>query len=319
MRFPLILLICALGVNTSFGFPGFNRPTITAVAAGVNNSVVDTGALVLNGAHGHPLQRFAEAGHFTGWVAGDLGADNYGSRSGNIGVAEVGGGYNFGPVQLNLALGVTNALQHTLNDGKTSFDGRYVVVDAIGAIPGTPLVGTLTGFGQWGQIDTTRNVLPAASFNGSTESRVSGGAARLDWVDASLVTHEITFTPYTKFTASRVQIGAYGETGGLGAASYGQSNDKLFEQTLGVNLARPLTKTVTLTGTLEGVHRFEGRAPAITGTLSTPGESYRQNWLRGSVGVDYALSNGVLSVSVNATTYGDAPNAWLATSYQMHF
>lgn len=285
------------------------------------------GELVLNGAHGHPLQRRTAPGRFTAWAAGDLGSDDHGSRDGSLGVAEAGGGYNFGLAQANLAVGKTVGHQNTFLDGDTDFDGVYLITDLIVPIPGTPLIGTLTAFHQWGNLDSNRGYLNAGLSDysaGSTDVGTTGGVARLDWADA-LTVQKFKITPYTKLSLSRTHVDGYTETGGGFPATYDARNDTISELAVGVNTARTLTKRLTLVNTLEGVHRFQGHGSTIDGAVagvsafSLPGETYRQDWLRGTVGVDCAVAHGVFSVSLNATTRGEASNLWLASSYQVHF
>lgn len=52
--------------------------------------------------------RWAQAtGKNAFWLAGDWGRDDHGARDGDLGLAEVGLGRNFGPVQVNVSLGQT--------------------------------------------------------------------------------------------------------------------------------------------------------------------------------------------------------------------
>ena len=285
------------------------------------------GSLVLTGAHGHPLERLTAPGHFTAWAAGDLGYDNHGARDGSLAVGEVGGGYNFGPVQTNLAVGKTTGLQNTDLGGSTNFDGTYLISDVIGAIPHTPLTGTLTGFFQKGHLDASRGYLNAGlpdMSRGSTHADTVGGAVRVDWADA-VKFHGVSFTPYTKLSLTHTVVDAYTEVGGGFPAAYNRRNDTITDQALGVNTSYPLTKTLKLVTTLEGVHRYQGKGSTIDGTVtgvstfSLPGEHYMETWLRGTVGVQYAVGKGVFVVSLNGTTRSETSNAWVATSYQYHF
>ena len=291
------------------------------------NMCHSAGSLVLSGAHGHPLDRLTAPGRFTAWAAGDLGFDNHGARDGSLAVGEVGGGYNFGPVQTNLALGKTTGLQNTDLGGSTNFDGTYLIGDVIGAIPRTPLTGTLTGFFQKGSLDSNRGYLNAGLpdiSSGSTHADTVGGAVRVDWADA-VKFHGVSFTPYTKLSLTRTVVDAYTEVGGGFPAVFNQRNDTITDQALGVNTSYPLTKTLKLVTTLEGVHRYQGKGSTMDGTVtgistfSLPGERYVETWLRGTVGVEYTVGKGVFVVSLNGTTRSETANAWLATSYQYHF
>ena len=275
------------------------------------------GSLVLNGAHGHPLDRLTAPGHFTAWSAGDLGYDNHGSRDGNLAVGEVGAGYNFGPVQTNLALGKTTGSQNTMLSGSTDFDGTYLIGDLIGAIPGTPLIATLTGIFQKGSLDEHRGYLNAGlpdMSHGSTDADTVGGSVRLDWADAYKF-HGVSFTPYAKFSLTHTTVDAFTEVGGGFPAVFNKHADTISEQTLGVNTAYPLTTMLKLVTTMEGIHRFQGQSSTIDGTVtgvtpfSLPGERYHQNWMRGTVGFEYTMGKSVFNVSINATTLSEAASA----------
>jgi len=285
------------------------------------------GELVMHGAHGNPLDRRTAVGRFTAWAAGDLAADHHGSRDGSLGVGELGGGYNFGPLQANLAVGLTKGNQDTFLGGNADFDGAYIIADLIAPVPQTPLVATLTVFHQQGELHTKRGYLNAGLVNyasGSTDIATYGGAARLDWENA-FAARGFSFTPYVKLSLTHTRMDGYVESGGFFPATYDARNDTTTELTVGVNMARPLTSRLTLRSKLEGVHRFEERGSSIDGeiagvsTFSLPGDEYRQDWLRGAVGLDYATASGVFSVSINATSRGEASSVWLATSYQIHF
>lgn len=285
------------------------------------------GELVMNGAHGHPLDRRTAVGRFTAWVGGDIGADNHGERDGSLGVGEMGGGYNFGPAQFNLAVGLTKGNQETFLGGRTDFDGTYYITDVIAPVAETPLVATFTAFHQNGELRTNRGYINAGLVNyasGKTDVVTYGGAARVDWENA-LITRSFNFTPYVKLSLTHTRVDGYAESGGFFPATYDAREDTITELTAGVNMSRVLTSRLTLKTTLEGVHRFQDRSSSIGGEIvsvsvfSLPGEEYRQDWLHGSVGVEYGVSNGIFSISLNATTRGEASNMWLAASHQIHF
>lgn len=287
----------------------------------------DAGNLVLNGVHGHPLERLASPRHFIAWVAGDMGLDENQNRDGHLAAAEFGGGYNTGPIQVNLSLGHTSGHQNTALSGFTDFEGTYVMTDLIGAIPGTPLTVTLTGFQQWGDLVSSRSYLNAGSpesSRGAANSRNTGGGVRIDWSDA-LVWKGLHVTPYTKFTAINTILDAFSESGGAFPASVSKHQDTIREQAAGINLAYELTKSTALLATLEGVHRFEKNGSPwggeVTGqsSFSVSGERYRRDWARMSFGVSTPVGPGKFTFSVNATTCGEEASAWVASSYQIHF
>lgn len=286
-----------------------------------------SGNLVLNGIHGHPLERLTAEHHFTGWVAGDLGLDEHQKREGYLGASEIGGGYNTGPIQANLSLGRTFGQQDTAFSGSTEFEGTYAMAEAIGAIPGTPLTGTLSGFQQWGELTSKRGYLDGGALkysSGSTTSATAGGGVRIDWGDA-LLWRGFHVSPYTKFSFINTSLEGFSEAGGTFPASFSKRRDTNREQSLGINLNYDVNRDIRLLTTMEGVHRFEREGSTTSGkvtglsSFSLRGEEYRQNWLRTSLGISARMRGGTFTFSVNATTCGEQASAWLATAYQIHF
>ncbi|MCX8511056.1 MAG: autotransporter domain-containing protein, partial [Chthoniobacteraceae bacterium] len=248
-------------------------------------------------------------------------------RGGDLAVAEFGGGYNTGPIQLNLSLGRTAGYQNNPLSGFSDFEGTYAVADLIGAIPGTPLTATLTGFNQWGELVSSRGYLNAGvpeSYKGAANSRNTGGSVRIDWGDA-FSWREMRVTPYAKFTAVHTSRDAFSEDGGTFPASFSKHYDTIREQAAGINISYAVTKSTALLATLEGVHRFEKGGSALEGEItglssfSVPGESYHRDWLRMSFGASTPVGPGQFTFSINATTRGEQASAWLATSFQVHF
>lgn len=82
--------------------------------------------LALHSAHGRPLSRRVPIGKKVFWLAGDWGRDDHGQRDGDLGLAEVGAGQNFGAVQINVAVGRTWAQQNQTLGGRTRSDGLSV-------------------------------------------------------------------------------------------------------------------------------------------------------------------------------------------------
>lgn len=282
---------------------------------------------MLNGIHGHPIQRLTQPRHFTAWTAGDFGVETRSSGDGQIGAAEIGGGYNFGAIQTNLSLGRVSGRQETPRNGLTKLDGSFVMIDGIGRIPGTPLFATLSGIYQRGDVDAQRNYLQTGVVNvsrGSTSQANTGGVVRLDWLDA-VSPAGIRTSPYAKLTVLYSTLDGFSEKGGGSPAQYHSRSETLVEQTLGVNLTREISRKLTLFGTVEGVHRFQDRAPGVGGLLPGgtafhfEGEGYRQNWMRFTLGFESPAGPGTLNISLNATSPGEQASRWLAVSYQIHF
>lgn len=321
------------GGNTGGGGAGAGIITINDLAqslgsaSAANQTAVNVIGTMLNGAGSRPLDRRVDPGRRLAWATGDLGRDDHGARDGHFALGEIGGGYNFGPVQINAAIGGTAAHQNTQLGGGTDLHGVYGKVEMI-----SPLHRTRDG-GIWaimtaavvtGDADIRRNYLDNGGLvdTSSGAAGVSGYAlrARLAWENAFL-----HFTPYAEFSHAHSCLGAYTETGGAFPASFNRLCDDANEARYGVDTTIPLTDRVSLTGTIEGVHRFEAAGNGVTGNVAGLGSfsfgapAGRQDWLRGGVGVETKLGDSILAVTANATTQGESPSLWLSASWRRSF
>jgi len=287
----------------------------------------NVGNIILNGMHGDPLMRLAPANQSTAWVAGDLGRDDHAGRDGYLGATEFGVAHNTGAVQFGLSLGNAFGRQASELGGFTRFEGNYVLGEGIAFVPGTPLVATVSGLYQIGDIASNRGYEVAADrvySTGSSGVRTTGGAIRLDWKDAVLW-KGLQVTPFSKFSLVNTKIDAFSEVGGSFPAEFSRRNETIYEQSLGITFNYGLSQSVKLRAIVEGVHRFnekgqgsEGKFAALP-SLNTQGAEFRQDWLRTSFGVSAPLGPGIFSISANATTCGEQASAWLASSYQVNF
>ena len=298
----------------------------TANAGGLVLSSIST---VLNGAHSRPLSRLVAKGEKTGWVAGDLGVDHHDSRDGDLGLAEVGFGYHFGRVQMNIALGKTWSDQDTFQGGSINADGKFVMVEGI--IPVTRFDGlhaTITGYGHWGDVDVKRGYLNAGLPDFSTaspDSRTWGLRARLDWQNA-LSWNSADFTPYLGLSFSDSHLDSFTETGGAFPARFDSRDEEVTELRVGANSEYPLfNNRAKLLGNLEVAHRFDDQGSQTSGELiglfgfDLPGQDYDQDWIKAGIGIEGELGKGKASLMLNGTTEGEMPSAWAAFSYQVAF
>ncbi len=121
------------------------------------------------------------------------------------------------------------------------------------------------------------------------------------------------------------KLDGYTETGGGFPARFDARKDKATELRVGVNASLPIAGAARLLGTLEAAHRFEKSGGRTTGQVlglmgfGFDGPANRRNWLRAGAGVEGRLGAGTASLMLNATTRGEAPNYWLAASWQMTF
>lgn len=282
--------------------------------------------LVLHGAHGRPLSRRVATGQKTFWLAGDWGQDDHGSRNGDLGLAELGLGRNFGAFQLNVSLGQTWAKQDQPLNGRMKTDGTYLLAEALLPVKGN-LWATLGGYYQSGNADLRRGYLNAGvpdHSTGTPDVNTWGLRARLD-LDAAYRVASADFSPYVDLSYGESRLDAYTETGGGFPARFDARKEKSTELRLGVNAIKPVGGGLNLVGTLEAAHRFESAGARTSGEVvglfgfDLAGAANRRDWLRAGAGIEGNLAGGRASLSLNLTTRGEVPNAWLAANWQMQF
>uniref|UniRef100_UPI00286E5931 autotransporter domain-containing protein n=1 Tax=Sulfuritalea sp. TaxID=2480090 RepID=UPI00286E5931 len=299
-----------------------------ATGGGMALSAVGT---ALNGAHSRPLARRVAAGKKAFWVAGDWGTDDHGSRSGDLGLAEVGLGQNFGPLQLSLSLGQTWAKQDLTLNGRAKSDGTYVMAEALVPLrmdtANSGLIATIGAYVHRGDADLRRGYLNAGVqdfSSGKPGADTWGLRARLDWENAATLAGA-GLTPYVDLGYNEAKIAAYTETGGGFPAQFNARKETATELRLGLNASKPILNNARLVGTLEAAHRFEGSGARTVGQVvglfgfDLAGPAIKQDWLRAGVGIEGKLGDGTGALMLNLTTQGEAPNAWLAASWQTAF
>ena len=302
--------------------------SLMSTATGLDSSLASTDMLI-NGAHSRPLSRLVAEGERTAWIAGDWGRDDHGNHDGSVGVAEIGGGYNFGPAQINLTIGKTWAKQNLVNGGNVDADGQYVMAEGIIPISNVKgLYATIGTYGQWGSADIRRGYLNGGLADASTASpdtRIWGLRARLD-LENAFAMKSVEFSPYIDFSYSHSHMDGYTEVGGGLPAQFDSRSEHVTEVHTGLNATMPIsTTTLNLVANLEADHRFNDTGASSSGqviglfSFSLPGQSYESTWLKGGVGVEGLLGKGKASVMLNGTTKSGMPNAWLAASYQLAF
>ncbi len=285
-----------------------------------------SGNLLVNGAHSQPLMRRVAAGQRTFWAAGDWGRDDHGDRSGDVGLAEVGAGKNFGPVQLNASLGHTRASQRLVQDGRARMDGTYLHGEALVPLTGR-LWAVLSAYHHWGETDLRRGYLNAGAQDysvGSPDVKTWGVRARLEW-DGLWQLGGAAFSPYADLTHDRARMDAYTEKRGGFPARFDARTEKATELRLGLNARKALSDNLSLLGVVEAAHRFERHGARTRGNViglfgfDLDGQRNRRNWLRAGAGLEGKLGGGMASLMLNVTSSGAAPNAWLAAGWRMAF
>lgn len=294
--------------------------------ASAGHSIQAATSTVLNGAHSRPLDRRVPAGQKTVWLAGDWGTDDHGVRNGTLGLAELGLGINLGSVQLNAALGQTWARQDLTLNGHAHTDGTYLLAEALIPVSGK-LWATLGGYVLEGDAEVRRGYLNAGTADASTGSSNVGTwglRARLEW-DNAYQLGSAEASPYVDLSFARTRVGGYTETGGGFPARFDARKDNATELRAGVNLSKPLSGDMRLLGTLEVAHRFERQGAGSSGEViglfafDLDGVRNQRSWVRGGLGVSGRMGGGQASVTLNLTSQGEAPSAWLGLRWQKAF
>lgn len=284
--------------------------------------------MMVYGAHSRPLSHLVAEGEKTAWVAGDFGRDDHGSRSGDVGLAEVNAGYNFGPAQVNVTLGQTWANQNLAFGGNLNADGQYVMVEAIAPISKErKLYAVVSGFGHWGDSDVRRGYINGgalASSKGNTDTETYGVRARLEWLDAKEIAG-VQLSPYADISYVKSHMDGYTEKNGPTNATFDSRNNDNTTFRLGFNAMRPISGTnFNFVANLEAAHATSDDSGSISGAIAgtafnVASTRVQNDWVKAGVGAEGMIGQGKGSLMLNGTTSSGLPNAWLAASYQMNF
>lgn len=120
-------------------------------------------------------------------------------------------------------------------------------------------------------------------------------------------------------------MGAYTETQGGFPARFDARTEKMTELHMGLNGEHTLKNGVTVIGTVEAVHQFEGRSAVATGEIlglsnfQVSGSVLQQDWARMAIGTKWKLADGQASLMLNGTSLGNAPSYWVAAAWQKRF
>ncbi len=309
--------------------PAFSQ-TLDAMATG-SKLLLSSSLLNQHGAHSRPLLRRVGPGQNTFWVTGDLGQDDHGSRNGDIGLAEIGYGRNFGLFQMNLSIGTTGSEQHLALNGKAVGNTTFILAESL--IPlNKKLWVTLGGYKSWGKLTINRNYLVGDvlnTSNGTPSSALWGVRGRID-AENALHIAPVGLSPYLDFSYCNASTDGFTESGGDYPIIFDKQHQQATELRLGLNITLPVARAWSLVGTVEGTHLFEPDAVATTGEIigvsrfNITGSSSKQNWLRTALGIDGKIMDNQkatwnASLTGNLTTEGEVPNFWIAANLQLVF
>ena len=286
--------------------------------------------LPLEGAHHRPMLSFDRMGKESqAWATGDFGSSSR-TRDVHVTSGEAGINWNLGKSFLvGVAGGHAVQNQDLAFGGSSATKGDFFIGELDYRPEGTQWIVSLLGMvGSW-ESKTNRGYTSGASLDSSygvadTITR----SARLRVDAPSLATFGgFGFAPYASYTVTQTVVGAYTETGGGFPASFDEQEHNATEARLGVTAAKDLSATTKLLLSVEGIHRFDGVGPSLTGqditggvSFDLPGTAPRPDCVRFGFDVDHKLSSDtLLNISAHVSTVGEAHDVSAAISIRRAF
>jgi hypothetical protein len=295
-----------------------------------HNAGVTLASLPLEGAHHRPMMSFDRMGKDTQyWATGDFGSSSR-VRDVKVTSGEVGVNKDIGPNTLaGFAIGRGQQNQDLALDGSNNVVGNYFLGEIDYRPFGSQWIVSLLGMvGSW-----DAKINRGYSNGGSTDyslgqTDIITRSARLR-VDAPVLfsVAGFGFSPYASYAVTQTTVDAYTENGGGLPASYDEQQHNATEARLGMMATNVLNAKTKLIISLEGIHRFDGAGPALTGQditgsvgFSLPGQAPRPDCVRLGVDVDYKLAaDTLLNVSAHASTVGEVADVSGAISIRRAF
>ena len=286
--------------------------------------------LPLEGAHHRPMMSFDRMGKDTQyWATGDFGSSSR-IRDVKVTSGEVGVNKDIGPNTLaGFAVGRGQQNQDLALDGSNNVVGNYFLGEIDYRPFGSQWIVSLLGMvGSW-----DAKINRGYSNSGSTDyslgqTDIISRSARLR-VDAPVLfsVAGFGFSPYASYAVTQTVVEAYTEAGGGLPASYDEQKHNATEARLGMMATNVINEKLKLIVSVEGIHRFDGAGPALTGQditgsvgFSLPGQAPRPDCVRLGVDVDYKLAaDTLLNVSAHASTVGEVADVSGAISIRRAF
>jgi hypothetical protein len=286
--------------------------------------------LTLEGAHHRPMLSFDRMGKTSqAWATGDFGSSSR-TRDVHVTTGEAGINWNLGKSFLvGVAGGHAVQNQDLAFNGSSATKGDFVLAELDYRPEGTQWIVSLLGMvGSW-ESKTNRGYTSGASLDSSygvADTITRSARFRVD-APSVLNVGGFGFAPYASYTVTQTVVGAYTETGGGFPATFDEQSHNATEARLGVTASKDLSEKTKLLLSVEGIHRFDGVGPALTGqdvtggvSFSLPGVAPRPDCVRFGFDVDHKLSaDTLLNVSAHASTVGEAHDVSAAISIRRAF
>ena len=296
----------------------------------VYNAGSTLAGLPLEGAHHRPMLSFDRMGKESqAWATGDFGSSSR-TRDVHVTSGEAGINWNVGKTMLFGVAG-GHAVQNADLDlgGSSATKGDFVLAELDYRPEGTQWIVSLLGMvGSW-ESKTNRGYDNGAGtdFSSGVADTITR-SARLR-VDAPAVATfgGFGFAPFASYTVTQTVVGGYTETGGAFPATFDEQEHNATEARLGVTASKDLSEKTKLLLSVEGIHRFDGVGPALTGqdvtggvSFDLPGTAPRPDCVRFGFDVDHKLSaDTLLNISAHVSTVGEAHDVSAAISIRRAF
>ena len=286
--------------------------------------------LPLEGAHHRPMLSFDRMGKESqAWATGDFGSSSR-TRDVHVTSGEAGINWNVGKTMLFGVAG-GHAVQNADLDlgGSSATKGDFFIAELDYRPEGTQWIVSLLGMvGSW-ESKTNRGYDNGGSTdfsNGVADTITRSARFRVD-APAVATFGGFGFAPFASYTVTQTVVGAYTETGGGFPASFNEQEHNATEARLGVTASKDLSEKTKLLLSVEGIHRFDGAGPALTGqdvtggvSFDLPGTAPRADCVRFGFDVDHKLSaDTLLNVSAHVSTVGEAHDVSAAISIRRAF
>lgn len=241
---------------------------------------------------------------------GTAGRNDHQGFSGNIGNGQLRFAHNFGFAQFNVSGGGLWNNNDTFK-GDTTLRGAYVVPEIIAKIPRTMIHVTATGLYSPGEVNP--------------DVTTAGGRLRMDWLDAFKI-HKTAFTPYASYTYLHTNVASFMNKSV--PFLWDSHSEQVNTARYGLDAVIGLTERVNFLARIEGSHRFEshsnntgGQTTALVSgiNLNFAGQAFKQDWMRGAVGMEYKWRKHFVGALLNATTQGPVASYWVTASYRAAF
>jgi hypothetical protein len=286
--------------------------------------------LPLEGAHHRPMLSFDRMGKTSqAWATGDFGSSSR-TRDVHVTSGEAGINWNIGKSFLfGIAGGHAVQNQDLTFGGSSATKGDFFIAELDYRPEGTQWIVSLLGMvGSW-ESKTNRGYTSGGSTdfsNGVADTITRSARLRVDAPTVATL-GGFGFAPFASYTVTQTVVGGYTETGGAFPASFDEQEHNATEARLGVTASKDLSEKTKLLLSVEGIHRFDGVGPALTGqditggvAFSLPGVAPRPDCVRFGFDVDHKLSaDTLLNISAHVSTVGEAHDVSAAISIRRAF